>query len=311
VQSTHGYLDVQEAARNDERLRRLTLELYPELDPDSTFPARLRAESAEEEAARDSAELHLILQMLQVMENAWLSLNLEKHYAHPLNRGWMDVFYRWTSAPTFRHHWPYLRSEFARGFVSFCERQMKLGVVETRRVRIHPGQLEDPYLDRLLLEFWDQWPEEWDRLRAHIQSLDQEPKGVGWLVYTANPYPDEKLPPEEYQTPCGILLVVRTKDPSTHELILWMRGAYRNTGLGRHAARMALAELPKVLDPRPSRLLVRLPVGNLRGPGGELQKRMWLGFYYNLGFRRETAPGGKPLAGHEAEETEVILYRDL
>ena len=35
---------------------------------------------------RRATELHVIVQMLQVMETAWLSLNLDVHYAHPLNR---------------------------------------------------------------------------------------------------------------------------------------------------------------------------------------------------------------------------------
>ena len=84
--------------------------------------------------------------MLQVMENAWLSLNLDAHYAHPLNRGWMAVFHRWTNAETFRRHWPVLRSEFGRGFVSFCEKQMRLGQVEGRAVRIGPPPATESYL---------------------------------------------------------------------------------------------------------------------------------------------------------------------
>ena len=62
---------------------------------------------------RRCAELHIIAQMLQVMENAWLSLNLDVHYLHPLNRGWMDVFHRWTNAVTFRLYRPPLAASSA------------------------------------------------------------------------------------------------------------------------------------------------------------------------------------------------------
>src|SRR5207253_438912 len=62
--------------------------------------------------------------------NAWLSLNLEEHYAHPLNRGWLDVFHRWTNARTVRKLWPILRSEFSRSFAAFCERELGMRRVD-------------------------------------------------------------------------------------------------------------------------------------------------------------------------------------
>ena len=92
------------------------------------------------------------------MENAWLSLNLEVDYAHPLNRGWMDVFHRWTNARTVRANWPLVRSEFGRSFVGFCETQMRLGAVAGRAVPLGPGGGTPPLLARLLREFADQWP---------------------------------------------------------------------------------------------------------------------------------------------------------
>ena len=96
LNSTAGFIEMQKALRQEPKLWRLTLDLYPELEP--TAEADLLAASEEpEERSRRAAELHAILQMLQVMENAWLSLNLDVHYAHPLNRGWMDIFHRWAS----------------------------------------------------------------------------------------------------------------------------------------------------------------------------------------------------------------------
>ena len=52
------------------------------------------------------AGLHMVAQMLQVMENAWLSVKMEGYHAHPLNRGWMNAFYRWANSRIFRQHWP-------------------------------------------------------------------------------------------------------------------------------------------------------------------------------------------------------------
>jgi hypothetical protein len=62
------------------------------------------------------------------MENAWIGVNLESYSDHPLNRGWMNVFRRWTSSRTLQRHWPAIRGEFSEGFVRFCESELNLTV---------------------------------------------------------------------------------------------------------------------------------------------------------------------------------------
>src|SRR5262249_16016646 len=155
VESTRGFIEVQEAFRRDPRLWRLTLGLYPELAAPGGVGGVRRPGTGGQRARRAAAEVHLIVQMAQEMENAWLSLNLDAHYAHPLNRGWMDVFHRWSSARAVREHWPVLRAEFGRGFVSFCERQMRMGVVGGEARRLGPDEAVPELLNR---EFGGQGP---------------------------------------------------------------------------------------------------------------------------------------------------------
>ncbi len=69
-------------------------------------------------------DLHAAVQMLQVMENAWLTMDLQENHAHPLNAGWMNLLQRWTKSTLFRRHWYILRHEFSRNFVTFCEQQL-------------------------------------------------------------------------------------------------------------------------------------------------------------------------------------------
>ena len=76
--------------------------------------------------------LHMTAQMLQVMENAWLGIHLEGFHAHPLNRGWMSVFRRWSSSAAFQECWPFLRGEFGQDFVRFCEQQLSLRTTPAR-----------------------------------------------------------------------------------------------------------------------------------------------------------------------------------
>src|SRR5207253_290462 len=74
LESTHGYIDIQEVFRRDALLHRLSAEIYPEFPPPANAVPQ---ETAEQQAARERAERHVIAQMFQVMENAWLSLNLD------------------------------------------------------------------------------------------------------------------------------------------------------------------------------------------------------------------------------------------
>ncbi|MFM8287218.1 MAG: GNAT family N-acetyltransferase, partial [Planctomycetaceae bacterium] len=69
-----------------------------------------------------SVEIHTCLLMVQVLENAWFTLNLDEQSAHPLHTGWMNLLHRWSQIPALQECWPVIRHEFSRGFVAFCER---------------------------------------------------------------------------------------------------------------------------------------------------------------------------------------------
>jgi hypothetical protein len=189
VHATDHLIAVQEALRTDARLRQLTLDLYPELAPDQRALDKMPSETPAQAEDRRRAELHVIAQMLQVMENAWLSLNLDAHYAHPLNRGWMGVFHRWTNAATVRARWPLLRAELARGFVNFCEKQMLVGEVAARVVRLDPSEFFPPGLTRLCDELQNQWPGRRAWVENLIESASTGNHSAGWLVYPAGTKP--------------------------------------------------------------------------------------------------------------------------
>jgi hypothetical protein len=93
---------------------------------------------------RHGVELNAVSQMLQVMENAWLGLKLSQYYEHPLNRGWMTVFRRWTNSSAFSRFWPALRGQYSQEFVQFCEKELKLVLwdIVAKRVRYNPGRKE-------------------------------------------------------------------------------------------------------------------------------------------------------------------------
>ena len=63
---------------------------------------------------------------LQIVEIAWNAMNLGQFQAHPVNRGWMNTFRRWTSSAAFHRYWPFLRAEYSKPFVAFCENVLNL-----------------------------------------------------------------------------------------------------------------------------------------------------------------------------------------
>jgi len=292
LDSTKGFVDIQTALRAQPILWRLSLEIYPELDPDGKARQQARPERPDEMIRRRCAEIHLINQMLQVMENAWLSLKLDAHYAHPLNRGWLDIFHRWTNAPTVRELWPTLRAEFARGFAAFCEKQMGMGVVEA--VLQPMGKQTPADWDRFLHELADQVPklrkapengtDLWDwanwikETKKNAEDFPDRP--LGWYIFSKNA---SALAAPVEGIPCGIIVLKPLAEKGVCELLVWMRGAYRNSGLGRLALREVLH---KQLKDRPDveRLRVRLRSLEMKGPAAKLQESMWLTFFYHHGF---------------------------
>lgn len=75
-------------------------------------------------------------QMIQLMEDVYLDLELERHWEHPDNRGWMNLFRHWSWASMFRATWALSAATFGARFQDFCRRHLELdfGDLEARTV---------------------------------------------------------------------------------------------------------------------------------------------------------------------------------
>ncbi len=105
----------------------------------------------------------MVAQMLQTMEIAWLRMQLGEFSEHPLNRGWMNVFRRWTNSEIVNRHWAALRGQFSQDFVQFCKNELKLVVYD-----IFPGRLSDA----CLAHFQSPDPETDAKCRPTVQALE-------------------------------------------------------------------------------------------------------------------------------------------
>ncbi len=118
---TDDLKDLERLLRDDPDLLRYDLEIYPELrsvfgiDPGSV-------------AANPRAALHTCNLQIQLMEQVYLAVKLEDYHGHALNRGWMNLFRRWTCSATFRLFWPTVCSMYSQQFVRFAEQHFNLSI---------------------------------------------------------------------------------------------------------------------------------------------------------------------------------------
>src|SRR5262249_53725208 len=71
-------------------------------------------------------ELRGCLEPIQTMENAFLSVRLDEHWAHPDNKGWVALFTMWARSPTFRAVWHRYQDVFGIRFGYFCQQRLGL-----------------------------------------------------------------------------------------------------------------------------------------------------------------------------------------
>jgi len=116
---TKEFIEIENRLKEDPLLASYDQQIYPELHT-------ILGMTISDESPPPRAVLHFCNNQLQLMENVFLALKLAQYHAHPLNRGWMNLFRRWTASPTMRLLWPSLKSRYSRDFVAFAEYQLNL-----------------------------------------------------------------------------------------------------------------------------------------------------------------------------------------
>jgi hypothetical protein len=299
LKAVDSYTAVQNALRADPNLGRLSAELYPENGFDTSHYS-----------LQDRAEIHAVGQMLQVMENVWLSVGLQSHAEHPMNRGWMNCFRRWSCTSVFQKCWPTLRGEFSQDFVRFAEEQLNLRI-EPPKLEPYPGSGAQGSCFRdaiaaLEKEFFIEWP------RPSLPTDPDEPKGLvdrlahaekkanrplsgvsAWLIPEPGAPGRSEDPKPRNGRACGVILAWKTKDRKLDgeviELFVWIRGAYRTLGIGRHCVMEAIDRLGAQIRsaPKPLPLRVNYPLSDWAWSQDRWQSMGWLNFFQSLGFTKQ------------------------
>lgn len=90
-------------------------ELYPELAVIEPLASKAQDQTPERRC------VHIIAEMIQLIEDTWLIAEFERYYNHPFMVGWINAFNRWTRATTFRRWWPFLAPLYSSGMRQFAE----------------------------------------------------------------------------------------------------------------------------------------------------------------------------------------------
>jgi Patatin-like phospholipase len=299
-QAARSWTEFQQALRTDKHLASLSGEIYPELD---------RVTSA----GLSGQQLHAVAQMIQVMENAWVDLQLSGFRDLPMNRGWMSVFRRWASTPALRRLWPILRGEFGSDFVKFCETQLELG---SRTDAVLRSQIDKAFFDDAITilgqEFAREWPGE-EALDVLIQGAEKT--WSGWadqqpiaLIIQAPPGGGE-IAWASGKVACGIAFLIRLSegDPSHNQIarfeaFIWMRRAYRGMGIASRAARRILTRFHAIakqtLQDRDFVIQARYPTERVEHESVNtdgMEYLLWLNFFSHYDFR--CPRGNEPAQG--------------
>jgi hypothetical protein len=135
-----------EKAFEDPTVAAYTYQIYPEVAP-TRWSDKDLLDSGETSSLYDPKGeryrriFHLCNLQLQMMENALIALELDRpeNREHYFNRGWMNLFRRWSGASYFRRAWAVSIGTYSVGFQRFCEEALGLEI----EVRSAPSEWDD------------------------------------------------------------------------------------------------------------------------------------------------------------------------
>jgi hypothetical protein len=122
------YCNLLETLRTEDNLKFLDGQVYPQ------WPSLISADVGRpgtsmwlpQHDAERRAGFYFCNRVIQLMEDVYLDLNLEKEFDHPDNRGWVNFFRHWSWSGMFCATWAISASIYGARFQSFCERHLDL-----------------------------------------------------------------------------------------------------------------------------------------------------------------------------------------
>jgi predicted acylesterase/phospholipase RssA len=127
---TATYTSLLEKLRKDKTLEFLDSQVYPEWPNLMERPNQAKRAGIwlPDDPAERRAGFYFCNEVIQLMEDAYIDLNLEEDFDHPDNRGWMNLFRHWSWSGMFKATWAISAGIYGARFQSFCGRRLDLNV---------------------------------------------------------------------------------------------------------------------------------------------------------------------------------------
>lgn len=127
IHQNEAYAKIQASLRQNEKLRRLAMELY------GTEKEKIEAVGSIESGFAVEERL-MVNEMLTMLESVFFELDLERQSLHPVHAGWMGVFKHWSKSESFKKCWADenattengLFREYSPSFCRFMDKMMDL-----------------------------------------------------------------------------------------------------------------------------------------------------------------------------------------
>ena len=127
---TATYTSLLEKMRTDRDLHFLSEQVYPEWPSlmGQATQSKKHAVWLPHKPDERRAGFYFCNEVIQLMEDAYLDLNLEADYDHPDNRGWMNLFRHWSWSGMFKATWAISVGIYGARFQNFCARRLDLNL---------------------------------------------------------------------------------------------------------------------------------------------------------------------------------------
>lgn len=113
--------EIFDALRQDKNLQFLTKEVYPMWTKHYQQPGNIQSATGRS-PEEFVAGFYLCNRVIQLMEDVYLDLNLEKEHLHPDNRGWMNYFKYWSQSHMFQVTYKICYETYGVRFGTFYKR---------------------------------------------------------------------------------------------------------------------------------------------------------------------------------------------
>jgi GNAT superfamily N-acetyltransferase len=287
---TPGLARLNDLLRSDPELARYDAEVYPELQSLFGYQSE-RAVSIDRRAA-----LHVCNAQLQVMERVFYALKLDEFHAHPLSRGWMNLFRRWAAAATLREFWPALCAGYSRQFLDFARCRLNLVAEDAWTTELCRGwEVVSPIFDELSRECRDlaDYPNAFREAFQQAAPLDPARGLQGGAARWVLRLSPTGLSGNGPRTEGELLAVAAAMMMRERELgvFIWTRPAYRGLGAGSRLVRTCLESVGETYAGYG--VVADLGPDDPSARDNQYEKAGWLKFYERLGFTRDGSVPGR------------------